>query len=120
MGGAAFIGAPFGAAVGAVIGIACALTGGLSLIIFGRYVAASRSSIRAVASCGAGFLPATWLIAVATGSGLRYVAMPAALTVVTVALAGALGPHAFYGKPCRAKTSRTARAESSPSREIVG
>jgi hypothetical protein len=111
---------PFGAVLGAFVGVACGLTGALCLIIFRRYVGTGRGAIRAVAGCGAGLPPTIWLIAFAANSGLRYLAVPTALTVVTVALAAAMGPSAFYGKPSRAINGHAARAKSSPSREIVG
>lgn len=90
-------GALIGAAVGAFVGVVCGLTGGLSLIIFRQQIGGSRCAIAAVASCGAGLVPATWLVALVINSG--HLATPAALTVVTVVLAAAAGPRAFYGKP---------------------
>jgi hypothetical protein len=99
------------AAVGAVIGVACGLTAGLVLATFRLHAASSCNAIRAVAGCGAGLPPATWVVVLAAGSG-RFAPLPIALTVMTVALASALGPRAFYGKPRRANRHHTARAES--------
>jgi hypothetical protein len=108
------VGALIGAAIGAFVGVACGLTGGLSLIIFRQHIGGSRCAIGAVAGCGAGLVPATWLIAFATSSGR--LAMPAALTVVTVVLAAAVGRRAFYGKPRsgRQQPHWTSRVERQP------
>jgi len=92
------VGAPIAAAVGAVLGACCGLVGGLGLLLVRTHAAASRSAIRAVAACGAGLPPAAWSIALAAGSGHRFVPVVAALTVVTIATAWALGPRAFFGK----------------------
>ena len=107
------VGAPIAAAIGAVLGFVCGLTGGLGLVLVGSHTAASRGPIRAVAGCGAGLLPAAWLIAVAAGSGWRFTAVWAALTVVTFAVAAELGPRAFYGKPPR-------RSQPAPHSSSVG
>jgi hypothetical protein len=95
------VGAPVAAVIGAVLGTACGLTGGLSLVTIRSHVAASRSAIRAVAASGAGMLPAAWSIAVAAGSGQRFLPVLAVLTGVVVMLAAAIGPVAFYGKSPR-------------------
>jgi len=105
------VAAPIAAAVGAVIGISCGLTGGLGLVICCRRAGASRGAIRAVAGCGAGLLPATWVVAAGTAAGLSSMVAPAGLTVVTVGIAAGLGPYAFYGRAPR--SARRARRPGS-------
>src|SRR5215472_15668321 len=61
------IGAPIAAAIGAVVGSACGFAAGLALLVVRTHAAASRGAIRAVAACGAGLLPAAWVVALAVG-----------------------------------------------------
>jgi len=113
------IATPIAAAIGAIFGVACGLAGGLGLIIFRRRVGASRSAIRVVAAAGAGLPPATWMIALMISSGRHWVPAPAVLTVVTVLLAAALGPSAYFGRPPRRRRSARPGGKSGGRREIV-
>jgi hypothetical protein len=114
------IATPIAAAIGAIFGVACGLTGGLGLIIFRRRVGASRSAIRVVAASGAGLPPATWMIALMISSARDWVPAPAVLTAVTLLLAAALGPAAYFGTPPRRRRSARAGSKSGAKREIVG
>jgi hypothetical protein len=107
----ALILAMIAAAVGAVVGVACGLTAGLGLVILRRHIGTSRCAVRVVAGCGAGLLPATWLVALAANSGQLWPSVPFVMTVVTVVLASALGPYAYYGSP-RRRRRRTRRPSS--------
>ncbi len=97
--GVAIIFAPLAAAIGATVGVACGLVGGITLVALRRHATVSRAAARVVAGAGGALLPTLAAADIhQPGSAL---AVALGMTLVTFGIGLAIGPRVLYGKTRR-------------------
>jgi hypothetical protein len=93
---------------GALVGLACGLAGGITLVVLRRQAAASRAAARLVSGMGAALLPGLYSLLVRKADGFE-VAAALILALAAFVIGVASGPRVLYGKP---RPRRRAGAEA--------
>jgi hypothetical protein len=98
--GAAIMFSVFAAILGAVVGVACGLVGGIALVVLRQRAAASRAGTRLIAGAGAALVPGV-CTALLNRPDAVVLGLALSLTLMTFGIGVAIGPRVLYGRPPR-------------------